>query len=1495
MLSGELIANRFEVERFVARGGMGDVYRARDRQTGRTVAVKLLAFDDPTLVQRMSLEARALLELDHPAVVRHVAHDTAGAGAVYLAMEWLDGVTLSRRMRAQPLTVDEVLAMATRIADGLGAAHARGMVHRDVKPSNILLVDGDVRRPKVLDFGIVRLDRWQQVTATGVGMGTPEYMAPEQARCEREIGPGADVFALGCVMYKCLTGQPAFQGERIEAVLAKIAMFDAPPRVSEVRRDIPPAVDDLIARMMAYEVGDRPENGTRAAEVIRAARALLRDGQPGTSEVVLPAITRRERQPVSIIFADIDLGEGETLPSAVIDPTEPSPRDTESEGEGATLESKMEGMVVLRGPSDGARMLPRVRRALAPYGARVEVLLNGSFVAMVSGGTAATDLAARSARCALALRTLLPDASLGLATKRAVVDERQAIGPIIDSAAALVRHGSRTIAIDTVTRDLLPAQFDIAGDERAGWQLQAERARADDEGDLARPLLGRPTPCFGRNRLLRQLEAAFEGCAEDRAAEAFVVVGVAGVGKSRLRAELLRRLRADRPDLQVLSAWGDALRAQVPYGLASRSLRAAFGVIDGAPPEEQQGAVRDAIAAVAPEPDRVRLSEFLGELAAVEFPAEDSPALRAARSDPELMADQKRRAFEDYLSTRAHDPLLFVIDDLHWADLESLELIGHGLRAAHERPLMILAFARPEARDRFPTLGDLWSPQEIPLETLRPGDCEALVRETLGDRVDEPTVRRLVDRSAGNPFYLEELIRAAAAGDADALPESVVASVQMRIGRLPEPARHLLRAASVFGRTFWPGGTAALLGAEVTRRDLDHWLDALEREELITRRRDGTSLPGHVEYSFRHDLVREAAYQMLTDTDRVTGHRLAGQWLMDAGEPEAIVLAEHFAGGDAAEQALDWFERAAEQALASRDSNIDLLEALGKAAHYYRRAGETAARAHANGTAIVFFERAAALFSTMNPVEAARTRLLLARSREHVGDRRLAIDDLDRAQSELEGTTGDPRLRIEIVLERANLERRAEGEGTLERARSIAHHARDLASDLGARDLEAKALTMLAVIHTQEDTEESRAKAVSYAQMALAISRASGDLASALWRLGNALLHQSDYQRARSLYEQAMTVAQYSRDEMLQANIEANLGLLSCRTWKLDEAIERTKRARDVYERIGHHTRLTASTLNLGTFHYLRDGGEAAKILLESALRHARGDWMNTTLCQESLADLARSEGRETDAQSLLASAAQTCARVQVPQRESYYLGLLSESLWASGDYGTALDRIDQAVEVGQGATLSYALIQMRLGLWEQSAQWFDVFRNTDPDPDRRLLAHLLLARTMWWRADLKHAVAAAEDAYASVQQTGLERYLLPVRILRSCLTGDLDSAVVRLGAAQASCGQPSVAEAALDISNLVLGDRELLSNPAALEFVRLTARLRDRSVFYRVEFARSQVLAQHGDEYGRHIAAERAHQEVRKCRRAVNEDARDFLDDHPWIRSLREPQLTVT
>src|SRR5882724_7195974 len=214
MQPGDVLDGRFELERIAGIGGMGTVFRARDRTSGEPVAVKMLRSGPGDGSARFLREIRVLQTLRHPGIVRYVADGATPARELWLAMEWLEGESLQQRLSRGGLTAAESVVLVRRLAEALGAAHAQGILHRDIKPSNIMLPGGELERAKMLDFGVARVSD-ARATRTGIMIGTPGYMAPEQARGSKEVGPRADVFALGCVLFECLTGRLAFTGDNV--------------------------------------------------------------------------------------------------------------------------------------------------------------------------------------------------------------------------------------------------------------------------------------------------------------------------------------------------------------------------------------------------------------------------------------------------------------------------------------------------------------------------------------------------------------------------------------------------------------------------------------------------------------------------------------------------------------------------------------------------------------------------------------------------------------------------------------------------------------------------------------------------------------------------------------------------------------------------------------------------------------------------------------------------------------------------------------------------------------------------------------------------------------------------------------------------------------------------------------------------------------------------------------------------------------------------------
>jgi len=293
---GEVVADRYELEELVGTGGMSSVFKARDRLLERPVALKILHehyLADADYVERFRREARAVAQLAHPNIVTVIDRGEEG-GRQFIVFEYVDGENLKQLVsREGALPVRDAVQLAAQVARALGYAHHRGIVHRDVKPQNVILNEDG--RAKVTDFGIARSVDVDGVTQTGTVLGTSDYIAPEQAQGQ-QVNPQTDVYSLGVVLYELLTGELPFRGEGFVAV-AMQHVNEPPPNVLERRGDVPPRLALAIERAMAKRPEDRQESMDElVADLESALRELDGYGDESERTLVVPAAVRRGRR-----------------------------------------------------------------------------------------------------------------------------------------------------------------------------------------------------------------------------------------------------------------------------------------------------------------------------------------------------------------------------------------------------------------------------------------------------------------------------------------------------------------------------------------------------------------------------------------------------------------------------------------------------------------------------------------------------------------------------------------------------------------------------------------------------------------------------------------------------------------------------------------------------------------------------------------------------------------------------------------------------------------------------------------------------------------------------------------------------------------------------------------------------------------------------------------------------------------------------------------------
>ncbi|HEX8704120.1 MAG TPA: protein kinase, partial [Myxococcaceae bacterium] len=407
---GTLVAGRFSVQRVAGRGGMGSVYQARDTSTGHTVALKLMHAPGPSVAARRFVrEAQVLSELRHPGIVSYVAHGLTDDGQPFLAMEWLEGEDLSRRLGRQPLHYSEVMMLLRRAAEALAEAHHRAIIHRDIKPSNLFLLHGRVEQLKLLDFGLARVEAVSERLTNLNVVGTPAYMAPEQASSQADITPAVDIFSLGCVVYECLTGQTPFHAPHVAAIMAKI-LYANPEPLRVLRPELPSGIQLLVDRMLAKEPSQRICDGQHLMRELGSMGSLpsrpLRD-----EPVPMPVNTDTEQQLVSVLLAA---------------PKPPSDEDstlTLGEEESARGRARLEDLL----------------KELRNQKAEASLLANGSLLATfrMERGTA-EDQAKLAAHSALYVKDHWPESLTVLTTGLSLRGTPLPVGRVVDKAGELL-------------------------------------------------------------------------------------------------------------------------------------------------------------------------------------------------------------------------------------------------------------------------------------------------------------------------------------------------------------------------------------------------------------------------------------------------------------------------------------------------------------------------------------------------------------------------------------------------------------------------------------------------------------------------------------------------------------------------------------------------------------------------------------------------------------------------------------------------------------------------------------------------------------------------------------------------------------------------------------------------------------------------------------------------------------------------------------------------
>jgi class 3 adenylate cyclase/tetratricopeptide (TPR) repeat protein len=853
----------FVIVRELGAGGMGVVFLARDETLDRDLALKVLGWADPKLLA----EARLAASLEHPAIVPVYAAGEDG-GRLYLAMRYVPDGTLAQRLAVARLDPPPVMRLLAAIADALDVAHGAGLVHRDVKPANILL-DGD--RAQLADFGLARHSgSLADSLRAGSLMGTIGYVAPEQIEGDRVDGR-ADQYGLACVAFECLTGRAPFvRDSDLATIYAHLS--DPVPRASALTT-LPAGVDDVLARGLAKRPADRFASCAAFVAALEAALGGMADGGSRPGGPTADTAPEARRKLATVVFCDLS-------------------RSTEL--------SEQLDVEPLRELS--LRYYAEMRSAVAAHGGTVEKFAGDSVVALFGIPTAHEDDALRAIRAAIDMRRRVAaldaeygrrfgvrlEVHIGLATGEVAAgpageDEPLATGVTLNLGKRLEETApSGEILIGEVTwrltRDAVAvepvAKLVLRGISRP---VQAYRVLGLAD-EVAAPPSRLRSELVGRGPQLAALGELYRACLESGKARTAALLGEPGAGKTRLVHEFLQTAAGATVLTGRCLSYGEAI-TYWPLGEAIR--QAAAGTAHDTP-----GRMRELIGALVPEEPAA--AEFLA-VAAGASPAVASPE-EIAWATRTLLARLARSA-----------PVIFVLDDLQWAEPAFLQLLGN--IGAIDAPVLLLCLARTEIADQPAWRDGEGGRTQLAVDRLTDQEAAELIGGLLSSRVGGDLVARLTEAAGGNPLFLEELCEmlidtgeVALAGEgwlprADALSERLPVTldtlIRSRLDLLPDAERMAIEHASVEGTVFTREALTALVPAAMRDR-MPSAIDGLVRRDLARP----TTVEGAPAFRFRHVLVRDVAYRGIAKARRADAHEQFARWVERASPERASEFVE---------------------------------------------------------------------------------------------------------------------------------------------------------------------------------------------------------------------------------------------------------------------------------------------------------------------------------------------------------------------------------------------------------------------------------------------------------------------------------------------------------------------------------------------------------------------------------------------------------------------------
>jgi class 3 adenylate cyclase/tetratricopeptide (TPR) repeat protein len=1003
---GSLFADRYRIEERIGGGAMGVVFKAEDLRLGRNIALKFLSSHltrNPDYKQRFIHEAQSASILDHLNICTIHEIDETSEGQMYIAMAYYRGETLKEKIRRGLLPLDQTINIVTQIGRGLARAHQKGIIHRDIKSSNVIVTEDGVI--KIVDFGLAKLTGRDQIAAGPELAGTAYYMSPEQALC-KEIDQRSDLWSLGVVFYEMLTGRLPFMGENVKTVL-KAILHETPRPPSEWISALPDEVERIISKSLQKTPDQRYSSADRLLADLHQLQESFEIARYKELIEARPEDKKEtERRQATVVFVELT-GYEELL--EILDPEEAAAVST--------------------------RIFGRLGGVIDKYGARIEKISGGSIMALFGIPTAIEDAPRKAINASIELQECLLRLNQD-EVMHAGLDMQIGIDTGIVVAGAFDAGQKKEFSVFGEAVTVAEQLKDQAGKGQVYVGQQTYKATRDDfEYESLRPLVlkGRKTPqaiyrllstqkkverpraaitrkiesrMVGRERELENLRQHVLGLLNSQGS-IVNVIGEAGIGKSRLIAAMAEL--KEIPKVAFLKGRALSFGKNLSFHPIIDILKNWAQIREEDSPQSLTQKVEHVIRDVFPE----GADEVFPFIAAM-------MGIKVSGTAEERIQNIEGEALEKLilmslreLMTKASEnrPLMIVLDDLHWADQSTIGFLESLFRLAGNHRILFINVFRPDYRDTGERIArkvrDHHSSYaaEIRLEPLDRRQSETLIDNIMNVRGLSAALRKLIIRkTGGNPFFIEEVVQSfidegavvpAAEGyrvtgriEEVVIPETIQEILMSRIDRLDEETRALLKVAAVIGRNFF---AKILTAVAHPLEDIENKLTVMKELQFILER---TRL-GEREYYFKHALFQEVAYDSILTKKRKELHVKVAQ-AIETVFTERLhefygMLAYHYSLGE----------------------NLD------KAEEYVVKAGDEALKAAASTEALYYYQEALKLYlkkqgEAGNPETIADFELKISKAFLNKGHMAEAVSHFDRVM-EIWGERR-PRTRITKLL-----------------------------------------------------------------------------------------------------------------------------------------------------------------------------------------------------------------------------------------------------------------------------------------------------------------------------------------------------------------------------------------------------------------------------------------------------------------------------------------------